>query len=359
MKTVFLHVGTGKTGTSFVQETLAGNKDKLAQHGILYPVTGRGGKAAAHHQLLPALSNAPTWWMMPSEDDSSVFARLLSEIEESKADITFISQEGLVWIEKHQIEQLKSIFKDYQVKIVIDFRRQDDYVDSALNQVVKTAGFTYSFDKLWNYDGSWFVPNYHLQATKWASVFGKENVIIRPYERQQFVNGNIVDDFFSRTLGTTFELDAISSNIADNAKLSQVTLEFKRLLNWTFADQPHEALRFLGCLFNFDKAFGLTEGNIIGAQTRIDVYRSCMPQNIRIAQEFTENQTLPEKLFLDEFTVKNKPKFTDITEDQLISLLSFIRAHEAPLLRLIASRIDHAAYDEGDQEKVQIIRSRL
>ncbi|WP_114008024.1 hypothetical protein [Cohaesibacter intestini] len=359
MRTVFLHVGTGKTGTSFVQETLAGNKVKLDKHGILYPITGRGANAAAHHQLLPALSNTPKWWMMPSEDDASVFARLLSEIDESKAEIVYISQEGLVWIERNMIERLKAVFKDFNVKIVIDFRRQDDYVDSALNQVVKTAGFTYSYDKLWNYDASWFVPNYHLQATKWASVFGNDNVIIRPYERQQFINGNIVDDFFSRTIGTMIELDPVSSNVADNAKLSQVSLEFKRLLNWIFADLPQESLRFLKCLFDFDKAFNLTEGNIIGAQVRIDLYRACMPQNMRIAQEFSQNQTLPDKLFVEAFSVKNKPKFEGITEDQLISLLSFIKAHNAPLLRLISSYIDKAQYDSSDEERIDIIRKRL
>jgi hypothetical protein len=37
---VILHVGTPKTGTSYLQHVLFKNKRLLGEHGILYPATG-------------------------------------------------------------------------------------------------------------------------------------------------------------------------------------------------------------------------------------------------------------------------------------------------------------------------------
>jgi hypothetical protein len=39
-KRVLLHVGTPKTGTSYLQDVLFRNRELLREHGILYPPTG-------------------------------------------------------------------------------------------------------------------------------------------------------------------------------------------------------------------------------------------------------------------------------------------------------------------------------
>jgi hypothetical protein len=41
-RTVFLHVGAPKTGTSFLQDALWANRDRLAEHGLLYPLEDSG-----------------------------------------------------------------------------------------------------------------------------------------------------------------------------------------------------------------------------------------------------------------------------------------------------------------------------
>jgi len=46
MKTVYLHIGLHKTGTSTIQFFLANNREKLAELGYLYPF-----KQVAHHNL--------------------------------------------------------------------------------------------------------------------------------------------------------------------------------------------------------------------------------------------------------------------------------------------------------------------
>jgi hypothetical protein len=44
-----LHIGTHKTGTTLIQNTLAANRKLLARHGVIYPEIGR---ASGHHSLL-------------------------------------------------------------------------------------------------------------------------------------------------------------------------------------------------------------------------------------------------------------------------------------------------------------------
>lgn len=46
MKTLYLHIGHGKTGSSFIQSVLANNIRKLEEHGILYPLEKADQKAA-------------------------------------------------------------------------------------------------------------------------------------------------------------------------------------------------------------------------------------------------------------------------------------------------------------------------
>ena len=56
MARLFLHIGTYKTGTSYLQYLFDRNRDRLAQAGILYP---RIGPVPAHHALAAAWGDIP------------------------------------------------------------------------------------------------------------------------------------------------------------------------------------------------------------------------------------------------------------------------------------------------------------
>lgn len=49
MSRVILHIGLHKTGTTFLQDSLAANRAALARHGVIYPEIGR---ANGHHALV-------------------------------------------------------------------------------------------------------------------------------------------------------------------------------------------------------------------------------------------------------------------------------------------------------------------
>lgn len=56
MSRVTLHIGTHKTGTTFIQHSLAANRDLLARHGVIYPEISR---VAGHHCLLTHWHDMP------------------------------------------------------------------------------------------------------------------------------------------------------------------------------------------------------------------------------------------------------------------------------------------------------------
>ena len=59
MKTVNLHIGPRKTGTTTIQRALFDNKELLLQNNILVPTIGRAyPNSAAHHNLVWALMNS-------------------------------------------------------------------------------------------------------------------------------------------------------------------------------------------------------------------------------------------------------------------------------------------------------------
>ncbi len=55
MKTVYLHIGTHRTGSTSIQRFMANAEEALAEQGIIYPKTGRPDtdwtNQYGHHEL--------------------------------------------------------------------------------------------------------------------------------------------------------------------------------------------------------------------------------------------------------------------------------------------------------------------
>lgn len=83
-----LHMGTHKTGTTTIQDTLDRARDLLRGQGVLYPRAGRKhrGKAYQRHR---GVSQAPDG----SERQAKVFARLFEEIDNAGCDHVILSCE--------------------------------------------------------------------------------------------------------------------------------------------------------------------------------------------------------------------------------------------------------------------------
>lgn len=149
---VYVHFGTHKTGSTYIQQQLGANRDVLKKHGILYPKTGEGfshdrgpvreGGLPGHQGLLVAAI----------QGDVDVLAALHDEIAESKCHKIIISAENLCVYktdepgvnEQSILTRLNALDLPGKIIPVIYFRRPDRWIESFYReQVGNGAGTAY------------------------------------------------------------------------------------------------------------------------------------------------------------------------------------------------------------------------
>lgn len=183
---LFVHIGTHKTGTSALQMFFTTYHDSLAAKGVHYLKSGRG-QMRAHHTLAWAIRGMHGRKM-------SVWDETRDELAQSKAPINIISSEALWFTDPASVkEQLKD--RD-DVRVVIYLRRQDQYLQSLYKQAV-TSGRKDDFRSWRTQTGD--RGDYLSVLRAWASAFGRENLILRAYERDD-ARVDVTQDFFE-TIG--------------------------------------------------------------------------------------------------------------------------------------------------------------
>lgn len=112
--TVFLHIGSPKTGTTFVQDMLWANREALADDGVLVPGHYRYARVQAARDLLG--------WEADDGDLPSSWRRLAAETMRWSGRSAIISQEFLCWASTAQIRAMVDSFTPSQVEIVLTVR---------------------------------------------------------------------------------------------------------------------------------------------------------------------------------------------------------------------------------------------
>lgn len=104
---------------------------------------------------------------------------------------------------------------DYQVKVIVYIRRQDGLANSWLSQQVKEGWNTNATIKWDSFQRKTrkVVFNYYLLLEKIAEVTGRENIIVRIFDRKKF-NGK------DHTIFSDF-LEAIGVDYTDDFKITE------------------------------------------------------------------------------------------------------------------------------------------
>jgi len=100
-----------------------------------------------------------------------------------------------------QIEALKQLFSvSCHIKIIVYLRRQDELFLGTQAEAIKRGNHHLKFyDPLkWNVSGYYGRKyyDYELMLRGWEEVFGKENILVRPYEQSQLTGGDVLEDFY-------------------------------------------------------------------------------------------------------------------------------------------------------------------
>jgi hypothetical protein len=238
MTTLYLHIGSEKTGTTSVQRFLRANRDLLARHAILFPrapgeENHMGLAVAAQTDFGPLrrkIFHVHTWPEV-EEFRAALKRNLQDELRARDYRSAIMSgehcssrlttEEEVQWLR----EFLREMFDD--VRIIVYLRRQDEFLLSTYSTDVKGG----AVHRLRVPEGDVIERRYDLWnlVSRWANVFGRENVICRKYEKGSLKDGDIVEDF-RHVIG----LDpawpyAYPKRL--NESLDATSLEFLRLMN--------------------------------------------------------------------------------------------------------------------------------
>lgn len=287
-KELFLHIGTQKTGSSAIQVFLTQNQKSLLKTGLEYldPCANKFGLFNMNHSGLvlaltgfwrgdsPQLSKEDAWFM------------LREKVEQSKHSV-IISSEGFSTPEVSQhMGFIKDSLSGFNVKIVIYLRRQDIYAQSLYKEQIKDREHR-PFELAYEEAGYEKFLDYKNIVDQWGNAFGKQNILVRPYEKGQLKNGDIVADFM-QTIGVKINNKMLRVDKPVNKTMNDHVLQISRELNALGIHGPeiNEFKWWLNSILEDDPGDVFVDHDLIESARRLEILNAFSEGNRYIAREY-------------------------------------------------------------------------
>jgi hypothetical protein len=158
---------------------------------VLFPRAGRtsGSPAAGHDELVRAITR-------PRRTEDR-WPELLAELEASTAQIAVLSSEGFQSLRtRHHFAGLRRRLDRHEVRVIAYLRRQDQLLQASYCAAVLFGDETRPFREYRRRFG--LALDYRELLGRWERAFGREALIVRPYEPSRLAGGNVVSDFCAR-----------------------------------------------------------------------------------------------------------------------------------------------------------------
>ncbi len=237
-RTIYLHIGTEKTGTTTLQAMFSANRTVLEKAGVLYPNTpGKGNHAGLAIYALPLAKRPDLHWILRMSTSAEVEAyrdRFVSdfsgELDGSDCKDVVMSSEHLSSRvrEKHALDRLFDVLGKLadRIKVIVYLRPQHELAPSSYSTTVK-SGNTKPF-RVPQSDDDYFY-NFDMLTRNWEVHAGRENVIVRLFARNTFKDNSLVSDIFD-AMDLAQPADLVIPG-DKNTALAADTLEFMRVAN--------------------------------------------------------------------------------------------------------------------------------
>ncbi len=198
MKTLYIHIGTGKTGTTAIQNFCALNEKVLRdKYSLIYSSSCRLNNN--HHLTCFNWFELGESYEYKKEKVTQALENVVNELLCSDKENILISSEYFPGVEKKELEDIYIPFFEGKVtvKVIAYIRRQDEYLESWFAQLIKTEQPHADIHVLMKTLRNKKLLDHSYMINKWSSLIGENNIIVRPYEKCQFKNGNLIHDFLS------------------------------------------------------------------------------------------------------------------------------------------------------------------
>ena len=187
---VILHFGSPKTATTTIQHTLWAQKQALLTRGICYP-----GNFVRHHELARALAQAEAGKARWEAAAGRIVAEFAEEASRVGAETLLISSEFFFAASPSSSRRLLDMLERHlpeieSLRLVVYVREPIGFAASLGQQSLKAGRIRLSE----------LYENPHRlrigQAlANHAEVFGRQNMVLRVFERDRLRDGDIIADF--------------------------------------------------------------------------------------------------------------------------------------------------------------------
>lgn len=249
--TLYLHIGTHKTGSTTIQNILEKENKKLIDEGIYYL-----GRFRGLSKPMKSMTKYDKNHVLKFRNEAR---QLIKDGEKHKPHTFVASNEkwsghdmmayGNASVNAKMLYDIFEPFK-FEIKIVVYLRRQDKFFESAYAQKIKQgAAFTFSdyLEKI-NY------KNLHWDSflSSYANIFGKDNIIIKRFDKEYLPTPNSLIQRFGKVISSDY-LTGYVSNDVKNRGYSKDVVEFARISNKYMTKNERRNLKHLLIDANFPK----------------------------------------------------------------------------------------------------------
>ncbi len=242
MKTLYLHIGMPRTATTVLQNFCSDNQGELNRQGYCYPVMPfryrNASRLRTAHFMFGRVTDENGERDIEKEEQyfKEGFEILYSTF--ASYHNVILSDEGLwncgfrdtdnVWAKLRR----EMDANHFTTKVIVYLRRQDDFLFSWWSQRIKEGLYrecVLSWEEMTTQ-----MPIVHLDYYEMlhgiAEYVGKENLIVRRFDREYFIGGSIYEDF-GNVIGLQYS-DAFKVRAKTlNRSLTKNNAEIKRILN--------------------------------------------------------------------------------------------------------------------------------
>lgn len=193
MKTLYLHIGHYKTGSSAIQKYCSDNAADLRANGYHYPSVARPIHNRTNHgdlslNLAMKYGFTPPGWYGDSKDLDQVYQDLHDECRKSDCDRIVVSSEEFVQLAMREnareaVMELKDRFSAYDTRIVFYIREPMALLKSWYNEVNKGSFATRTFPVFFTKVARSFLSQVDIYDS-FAQVFGDDRMTVLTYKKK-------------------------------------------------------------------------------------------------------------------------------------------------------------------------------
>lgn len=332
-KSVFIHIGPPKTGTSAIQYSLHQNREYLQSEGIDYPNHELGPNGVSSGNMTSILSmNIEGKWNVCEQKVKD----LLSEFEASNFNCLLLSSEYFFYLAKEIAEEIP------QAKFIAYLRCPLETFESSYNQSVKRHMRMTPIE---------FGKNLHVTTLNILSEtiesIGEKRFIIRAYLPLSVINLGLIDDFCE-----ALNLPSLpQSQIITNHSYSFEALEFKRWLNqFNLKKLDVEVDQLLQAYSNGNRNFSFLPN---------EQFLHYRKQSFNFVRAFVQKYKVAnDKLLLEYLKNRDSSNYIEqkISNESLLELCSYILKMNPTLYKKLCNELaEHKNLDADNRQKVEIV----